>query len=271
MEHTGSLCLEAVQKDGQTIISDCWFEGAFKVTRPVYLESSHPTIYCIHVGGGYVNGDSYETSISLKEDARLTVTTQASTKVYRTPDKPVRQYTSILLKQGSILEFLPDPLIAYEKSRFVQETTVHMERGATFLYSDIITPGWSKTGEHFQYDWVRSKLKIYEDEKLQVYDHLFLQPKGHDMSSFMQMEGYTHFGAWLLVSPFVTEQWIKELSNILETCSSEARIGWSALKTNGIVVRVLAYHTQAIERIFQACTDLVRRQWQQVPLDLRKY
>ncbi|GAA3326864.1 hypothetical protein GCM10020331_064520 [Ectobacillus funiculus] len=160
MEHTGSLCLEAVQKDGQTIISDCWFEGAFKVTRPVYLESSHPTIYCIHVGGGYVNGDSYETSISLKEDARLTVTTQASTKVYRTPDKPVRQYTSILLKQGSILEFFCLILLLRMRNPALsRKRQCIWKEGQLFYIATLSRQAGPKTGEHFQYDWVRSKLK----------------------------------------------------------------------------------------------------------------
>lgn len=273
MERTGTLYIQAAKRGEQTVVTDCLFEGAFKVARPVYLERSYPTIYCIHVGGGYVDGDIYETHISLEEQARLTVTTQASTKVYKTPRRPVQQLTKIFLKKDSILEFLPDPLIAYEKSRFIQETTIHMEKGATLLYSDIITPGWSPGGAPFQYEWVRSKLKVYEDGMLQIYDHLFLQPDQQNMASIMQMEGYTHFGSLLLVSSSTSAQVMKELEHLLEAYNDDTsmRVGSSALKTSGIVIRVLAKQTQAIERLFEACTNILRSSWQQEPVYLRKY
>ena len=48
-----------------------------------------------------------------------------------------------ILKEGSYLEYIPDPLIAYQNARYKQKNVIHMEKGATLLYSDIITPGWS--------------------------------------------------------------------------------------------------------------------------------
>ena len=41
-----------------------------------------------------------------------------------------------------------------------------MEKGATFLYSDIITPGWSPDGERFSYDKLQLINEIYMDHEL---------------------------------------------------------------------------------------------------------
>lgn len=173
MSYTGVLDLFASKKNEKTIISSCYYEGALKIARPIYLEGDSPSIYLIHVGGGYVNGDSYFTQIQVDDSAHLLVTTQSSTKVYKTPTEPVRQQTKIKLGFGSVLEYIPDSLIAYEDARFIQETEVEIERDSCFFYSDIITPGWSKDGSFFKYEWIRSKLKIYRDGQLVLFDHLF--------------------------------------------------------------------------------------------------
>ena len=34
---------------------------------------------------------------------------------------------------------------------YKQKNIIRMDKGATFLYSDIITPGWSPDGEQFSY------------------------------------------------------------------------------------------------------------------------
>ncbi len=98
-------------------------------------------------------------------------------EIYKTVKMPVQQYTSFFLDDQSVLEFFPDPVIAYEKAKFYQETTVYMKASATFIYGDIITPGWSESGDLFRYDWIRSKLKIYHEGHLKLFDHLYLEPR----------------------------------------------------------------------------------------------
>ena len=76
MSWTGRLRCTAVVKNGRTVILDNYSEGALKLMRPVYLDPAHPTLYLVHVGGGYVDGDSYDMEIFLEPSARLMVTTQ---------------------------------------------------------------------------------------------------------------------------------------------------------------------------------------------------
>ncbi|MBM7650788.1 urease accessory protein UreH [Neobacillus cucumis] len=56
---TGYLSLKSVRKGEKTILKDSYTEGAFKITRPVYLTTSGEAyFYIMNPGGGYVDGDT---------------------------------------------------------------------------------------------------------------------------------------------------------------------------------------------------------------------
>ncbi|MBU8906640.1 urease accessory protein UreD [Desertibacillus haloalkaliphilus] len=258
MSYTGVLELTATEKGPKTIISDCFYEGALKITRPVYLEEDSPSIYMIDVGGGYVDGDTYRTTVDVEDGAKLAITTQSSTKIYKTPKTPVVQQMTVNLQKGSVLEFLPDPVIAYEQARFSQETVIHMEADACLFYSDIMTPGWSPDGSYFRYDWIRSKLKVYQNGKLVVFDHLMLEPDD-EMGGLMQMDGYTHVGMFMIVHPHVDEDFIDRLYETLADINADARFGVSALPVSGVILRILACNTGTIERLITQAHTFARR------------
>ncbi|WP_312094103.1 urease accessory protein UreD [Niallia sp.] len=258
MSYTGVLHLSVKKRQQKTVLGDCYYEGTMKITRPVYLEENEPTLYCIHVGGGYVDGDRYKTSIHLTEAAAVSVTTQSSTKIYRTPTDCVKQETIINLARNSVLEYFPDPIIAYEEAKFFQNTVVHMEEGACYFASDIITPGWAEDGSFFKYAWIRSKQKIYRNNKLIFFDHLCLEP-GEDFTSIMQMEGYTHIGTLLLIHDQADRTFRLELDQLVENYQEGIRFGISKLPVNGFILRILAYNTGIIERIFHSVHALARK------------
>ncbi|MGM7723435.1 urease accessory protein UreD [Metabacillus sp. Hm71] len=257
MSHTGFLDITAKKKHRKTVISSCYYEGALKITRPVYLEDNNPSIFLIHVGGGYVDGDSYLTNLIIEKNAELSVTTQSSTKVYKTPKQPVLQRMNIKLAQGGILEYLPDPLIAYEGARFTQETIVQLENGACLFYSDIITPGWAKDGSFFRYKWIRSKLKVYKGKKLVLLDHTWLEPDG-DMGGIMQMEKYTHIGTFLIIHDHVDKSFLNNLYEKLETLFPDVHFGLSALPESGVILRILAFNTGIIDKMIHYAHSIAR-------------
>ncbi|WP_082232839.1 urease accessory protein UreD [Halobacillus massiliensis] len=258
MRETGLLSLEAKKRHERTIIHG-YYEGAFKYTRPVRLEDESLSVYLIHVGGGYVDGDTYGTSITLSEGAQLLVTSQASTKVYKTPSKPVVQQTAIHLESDSVLEYCMDPLILYEGAKFIQNTTVYMDPGATFFYSDIITPGWSEDGGHFRYDWVRNRLKVYQNGKLVLFDHLLLEPD-EELEGILQLEGHTHVGSFVISHPEASREFAARLYESLYEDFSHVRFGISDMEASAIVVRILHHRTQTIEKMIHHAHMLARKE-----------
>ncbi|MEY9865780.1 urease accessory protein UreH [Peribacillus sp. B2I2] len=100
MSWTGSIRLKAVLKNDRTIVKDTYYDGAFKLSRPVFLDELSPTYFLIHVGGGYVGGDKYHQLFCLEEGATMTLTTQSATKIYKTMDEPAVQGNRAGIKKG---------------------------------------------------------------------------------------------------------------------------------------------------------------------------
>ncbi|KKK38964.1 urease accessory protein UreD [Mesobacillus campisalis] len=270
---TGELSLDLENRNGKTVAGNVFFQGAFKVMRPIYHDDSGQVCYyLLNPGGGYLDGDRYRMKISAGEDSKVTLTTQSATKVYKTPKDHVYQESEILLKKGSYLEYLPDPLIAYENAHYKQKNVVRMESGSTFLYTDILTPGWSPSGEKFSYDTIQLKTEIYLDGKLGVFDHIKLSPEDNSVEGLGFMEGFTHLGSLMAVSEETDNQLLDELYDKIYSEQANIKFGLSKLAIPGLSIRVLANSTQIIERIFNDCHKIISRKLNHAtPRSLRKY
>lgn len=271
-ECTGYLQMVCGKREGKTILKDAYFYGAFKVTRPVYLDDSgQACVYVMNPGGGYLDGDVYEIEVYLEPGAEVLLTTQSSTKIYKSLMLPAVQETDIVLQEGSYLEYLPDPTIAYQHARFKQKTVVHMDNDAAFVFTDILTPGWAPDGSWFRYDLLQSRLEVYKDGEVVLHDHVKLQPDA-DIQEMGSLEGYSHLGSMVVIHEQVTDEFLHHFDEIIQTSQEDVRIGWSMLIIPGFTLRILAHRTQDIEKIFSLCLTLVReRQFGNKPVFLRKY
>lgn len=271
MTYTGQLLLDTQYRHNKSVIANSFFDGVLKITRPSYTEEETPMITIIHIGGGYVDGDSYYSEISVDSEARLAVTTQASTKIYKTLRRGVLQKAKYLLKEKSKLYIKQDPVIAYKDAKYTQATEVFMAADAEFYYTDILTPGWAEDGKLFQFTEVHSKLKIFTEGNLTVFDHLRIRPD-EDLPKIMQLEGYTHLGSLFYINPTFTENKISLLREELSfTSKSDVQCGVSQLAVCGICVRILAKSTTDVEKIFLAIERFIYFHFDhELPLQWRK-
>ncbi|OCA84111.1 urease accessory protein UreD [Bacillus sp. FJAT-27225] len=270
---TGVLHLDAEDRKGKTVAKKVYFQGAYKVMRPIYHdESGQACYYILNPGGGYLDGDRYQIKISLDKQARLTLTTQSATKIYKTPNTHAYQETEINLKEGSYLEYIPDPLIGYRNARYKQKNVIYMEKGAKLLYSDIITPGWSPDGERFSYDMLQLFNEIYMENELVVYDHIKLNPVLQNMEELGLMEGYSHLGSMIVIDEKADKNLLDRLYQSIDTNSKDYKVGMSSLQVTGFTIRVLANTTQMIERIFSDFHHIISQElFNKTPSFLRKY
>ena len=270
---TGVLRLGAEGRRGKTVSNKVYFQGAFKVMRPIYHDDSgQACYYLLNPGGGYLDGDRYQMKISLEKQAKLTLTTQSATKIYKTPHNQAYQEAEFNLKEGSYLEYIPDPLIGYQNARYQQKNVIYMESGCTLFYSDIITPGWSPDGEKFSYDKLQLINEVYMENELVVYDHIKLSPATQEINGLGLMEGYSHLGSMIVIDEKVNSDTLDRLIQAIPSKSTSCKIGLSLLPIPGFTLRVLANTTQTIERIFADFHHILSQEWfNKKPSFLRKY
>ena len=86
------------------------------------------------------------------------------------------------------------------------------------------------------------------------------------------MEGFTHLGSMIVIGEKLTAAFLDELSDLLEDIQQIVKLGFPNLSVPGFTIRVLASTTQAIEKIFMKCHQLIREQWfDKKAVFLRKY
>lgn len=254
---TGYLQLAVEKKREKTIAEDLYFYGAFKLMSPFYLQNDAQACYYImNPGGGYVDGDQYKIDLQLSKQAELLLTTQSATKIYKTPNRPVIQEVNITLTEGSLLEYLPDPIIGYRNSRYKQKTVVHMEQGTCYIATDIITSGWDPEGRLFSYDLLELKTEVYLGENMVVLDHIRLTPGSQSIRDIGLLEGYSHFGTMLVIGEKADADFLSKLCDMLESQELESKYGLSMLSISGFTLRVLARTTQEVEKVFNLCRNL---------------
>ncbi|MGZ4161183.1 MAG: urease accessory protein UreD [Neobacillus sp.] len=270
-KRTGYLKLFCEKKKEKTILKEAYSEGALKITRPVYLTGSGEAyLYVMNPGGGFLDGDTYRMDIYLEEGAEAAVTTQSSTKIYKTRNRPAFQEMEIFLKKGSVFEYLPDPIIAYQNARFKQQTVIRMEHGASLIFTDILTPGWAPDGTLFRYDLLQSKLEVYLEDHLILFDHIKIEPD-KEITGIGYMEGYTHFGTMLVIDNRVNRLFLEDISTMFQSLSA-CRVGLSRLSVPGFALRVLGNTTQEVENILNLCHESIRgKLFEKEPVFLRKY
>lgn len=268
---TGSLQLVMKNKRGKTIPESVFFQGAFKVMHPLYLDDSGQACYIVlNPGGGYVDGDTYKMDVRLQEGAELALTTQSATKVFKTPTAAVYQENTFTLQAGSLLEYRPDPLIAYRGSSYDQKCVIKMAARSALIYADIVTPGWPAGPRLFPYQEIRMKNEIYFDGRLAVLDHLKLRPDEQPLGAIGFMEGFTHFGNLFLIAEAIDNDF-EALTASLQAFHGTCKVGVSRLDIPGIIVRVLGNDTGTIEALFAVCIKWMKKKLGKEMADLRKY
>lgn len=273
-EVTGILNLEiGLDRNGKSIANKIFHKGGIKLQRPIYLDGGKtPCFYLLNPHGAFLDNDIYEMNIKLLEGSRLTLTTQGASIIYKTPINKAYQEAEIHLGKDSYLEYLPGAIIGYKNAKFFQKNVFHLEEGATLLYLEVITSGWSPEGDPFTFTSLRLQSEIYKDDELVVYDHIKLAPGEQDFNVLGYMEGYSHVGTLMVVNDNVDDELIDRVYELLLEEDYDVKIGISRLSVPGFTIRMLGNMTQHIEWLAMKCRNFLNEEWYSTSLgSLRKY
>ena len=180
------LKLEMEPVMGKTVISERYCRVPLSVQRAIYLEETLPAmayVYIISPSGGILQGDRYRIDIILSNNAFAHVTTQGATRIYKMESNYGTHIVNIKVDEGAYLEYIPDQIIPFRKSRFYQEVELSVHDKATIIYSEAIVPGRVASGEKFDYDicYVKAVAKN-QLGKLRFIDIVKLDPKKKDLT-----------------------------------------------------------------------------------------
>ncbi|MFJ5697416.1 urease accessory protein UreD [Arthrobacter sp. NPDC093139] len=275
----GELELRVEVRGGRSVAAHQYHRGALRILRPHYLDESGQVCYVfVNPGGAYLGADLYVIDVEVAEGAKLLLTTQSATKIYRTPGSFAEQRMTLRLGERAQLELAPDQLIAYREASYRQNTRITVQPSSSLMMAEVITPGWSPDGASFRYEELRLRNEIHVENggrtELLALDNVLLRPSLNDVTGMAFMEGFSHLGSLIVVDQRVDQALADELHAL--TAGHDAYTGVSLTGavsgTTGLVLRSLSDSTEELNRLLRACTALLRGQWYgQAPLNLRKY
>ena len=275
----GELELRVAVRGGRSVATHQYHRGALRVLRPHYLDGSGQVCYVlVNPGGAYLGADLYVIDVEVGDGAKLLLTTQSATKIYRTPGSFAEQRLRVRLREGAQLELAPDQLIAYREASYRQNTHITVHPTSSLVMSEVITPGWSPDGARFRYEELRLRTEIHvetdDTSGLLALDNVLIRPPAYDVTGMVFMEGFSHLGSLIVVDPRVDQALADELHTL--TAGRDAYTGISltatVLGTAGLVLRSLSNSTEELNSLLGDATTLLRQRWYgQEPLNLRKY
>lgn len=130
-------------------------------------------IFTSSFGGGLVDGDRVALSVDVGAGASLLLSTQASTKVYRSP-RGTRVTLTATAGRGALLVSLPDPVVCFAGSRFEQRQTFELASEASLVAVDWFTSGRRESGERCVFDRYDSRIDVRLERQPVVIDAVSL-------------------------------------------------------------------------------------------------
>lgn len=131
-------------------------------------------IYTSHYGGGLVDGDGVDLDVTIFSGATAFLSTQASTKIYRSPHGTSTRLTA-RVDAGGVLIVAPDPVVCFAGARYRQAQRFHVAEGGGLVVLDSIVAGRCASGERWAFSEYRSLLEIRVGERLLLHDAIALR------------------------------------------------------------------------------------------------
>jgi urease accessory protein len=233
---------------GQTVLRLKSQQPPWRVIRAFPNATGETLAHLHNVSGGVLDSDDLHLQVDIGPDARAQITTTGATRIYRSRSGEAisRQQTEVTVAERGLLEYLPDALIPYARSRFVQSTTIDVNRGATLFWWETIAPGREAAGEVFRYHALSSSLDLRVEGQSVAVERYAIEPGIRDPASPARLGKFLYFSTFYICQAGRSAQsWLElesQLGDLAENLSRPGEVLWgvSALAACGLAIRGVA-------------------------------
>jgi urease accessory protein len=211
-------------------------------------------VYVLNPTGGILQGDRLEADIRVERGAHGIVTTPSATKLYRA-DRPAESTTRLRVAADATLEYLPEPIIPYSGSRYVEHLSIDVEPGGRLLAWETLAPGRAARGELFEYELLGLRLTARAGGQEILRERAELRPSREKLPS-LSMGTATHYGVLIVVGGDV-----RGLTAGIREDLGSLRAGVTTLSGSGLLVKALAVGSRDLSALFSRVRERVLRHW----------
>jgi urease accessory protein len=159
--------------DGRSVVTRAFATSPLRLLTPKN-HGRASWIYTSSYGGGLVGGDQLELEVEVGPGAAAFLSTQSSTKVYRS----ARGTSAGLhgrIAAGGLLAVAPDPVVCFAASAYRQVQSFDISAGGNLVLVDWLSSGRHGSGERWAFRDYTARLLVRIDGTTVVHDALALR------------------------------------------------------------------------------------------------
>jgi urease accessory protein len=145
----GVVRFDVHARDGVTRRGALHESGSLRVRFPSPEDQGLSGVF-VNTAGGVAGGDRFDIEIAAADGARLTLTTAAAEKVYRTPGAAAQLHIALKVGAGAHLGWLPQETILFDRARVQRRFDIDLDEAASLLLCEIVVFGRSAMGERME-------------------------------------------------------------------------------------------------------------------------
>jgi urease accessory protein len=248
--------LEAVfqqDPDGRTYLARQYSSYPFHICRAQYLDKTLPdmaSLYLQSCSGGIFRNDRLSMRLHGKENARVHVTTQASTIVHRMEEGFAQQQVEIVGEDGCLIEYVPDSIILFPLAKLRSSVLVTAHPNCDAIVCDsFLAHDPNEAGESFSR--LESELVINRpDGRIVAIDRFRVSGDTMTGGETSNTGLFTVHGSFAAISSRVDSCALESVLRSLTTSNIDIFAGVSRLPNNaGCWVRYMAVDGIAAKKL----------------------
>ena len=238
----GMLNISVVQGSGnQSRLKDLRQQGSYRAIFPRPTQGTLEAVI-INTAGGITGGDEFATQITANDHAKMSVTTQAAERIYKTPDLTLSSmHARLCAKPNAQLYWLPQETILFEGSRLCRRLEAEVAEDSKFLMVEPLIFGREASGETLKSCHLDDSVCITTGNKPIYIDRVKLNG---DITAILKRPAVANGGramaSIVLVDPRAKET-LADINALLPTSA-----GASLLADNILVARLLCADSFAL-------------------------
>jgi urease accessory protein len=206
-------------------------------------------VFLASFGGGLVDGDALDVRIDAGEDTSAFISTQASTKVYRSPSG-CSQLLAARVADGAALAVVPDPVVCFAGAKYVQSIDIDLAPTASLLLFDGYTCGRAARGERWRFARYASRTTVSRSGRAVLIDAARLDSAYGPIAD--RMGRFNVLLSLLAVGPRFASVRDAILADKPHSGRDATIAASSPIGTDGAILRVAADRSESASRVFRS-------------------
>ena len=234
------------QRGSATALDTLYQDGCAKIRLP-HTHSPAMEAVLINTAGGLTGGDHMRWSADIAPEGRLTLTTQACERIYRTLGGPARVETKLKVGKNAHLDWLPQETILFASSELDRRIEIDLAPGASLTAVEAVLLGRDAMGEAALDARLRDNWRIRRNGRLVHAEATRLDGTHGERTGISLLDGRRAFATIVHIAPDADRSALR-LAQVRALLPKGEPIAASAIGER-LVIRALAQTGLALRRL----------------------